>query len=84
MAMPGNAASHQAMRMSLAPCVNMVPQVGISGGTPTPRKDRDASMMMANPSVMVPSTIYEATTLGRIVAQHMRAEPAPMALAASV
>ena len=41
-------------------------------------------MMMANPSVMVPSTIYEATTLGRIVAQHMRAEPAPMALAASV
>ena len=27
-------------------------------------------MMMANPSVMVPSTIYEATTLGRIVAQH--------------
>ena len=70
--------------MSLAPCVNMVPQVGISGETPTPKKDRDASMMMANPSVMVPSTIYEATTLGRMWRSMMRAEPAPMAVAASV
>ena len=56
-AMPGNTASHQATRISSVPRVNIPPQVGTSGGTPTPRNDNDASMMMANPSVMVPSTM---------------------------
>jgi len=40
-------------RRVICPCaaaVSMPPQLGTSGGTPTPRKLREASMMMAKPN----------------------------------
>src|SRR5579872_5581461 len=45
---PGNSASHQDVLMYVRPSASMLPQVGISGGTPSPRKLSDASEMMAD------------------------------------
>ncbi len=44
----------------------MSPQAGWGGGTPTPRNDNVASVMITTPSIRLASTIAELTTLGRI------------------
>jgi hypothetical protein len=46
MASPGNSAKHQAVVTSLRPSSSMAPQLEVGGGTPKPRKLRDASATM--------------------------------------
>ena len=57
------------------------PQAGLGGGTPTPRKDSDASVTITTPSISVASTMAELMTLGRMW-RHMISDfeqPATMA-----
>src|SRR5687768_18511088 len=63
---PGSTVSHQypAIR-PFFPSASMRPQAGSGGGTPTPRKDSAASVTMTTPSMRVPSTMAEFSTLGR-------------------
>ena len=44
----------------------MSPQAGLGGGTPTPKKDSEASVTMTTPSMSVASTMLEFSTLGRM------------------
>ena len=48
------------------PSASISPQAGFGGGTPTPRKESDASVTMTTPSISVASTIPELTTFGRM------------------
>ncbi len=48
----------------MRPSAMMLPQVGVSGGMPMPRKDRIASIRMAEPQMKVPCTISGAMVLG--------------------
>ena len=52
------------MRNSERPSAMMLPQVGVSGGMPMPRKDRIASIRIAEAQMKVPCTISGATVLG--------------------
>ena len=57
----------------------MLPQVGVGGGTPTPRKPSAASMTMATPRWVVASTRYGATHWGRTCTAITRSDEAPLA-----
>jgi hypothetical protein len=48
------------------PSASISPHAGLGGGTPTPRKDRAASVTMTTPSMRVPRTMAEFSTLGRM------------------
>ena len=48
------------------PSASINPHAGWGGGTPTPRKERAASWTMTTPSMRVPSTMAELSTLGRM------------------
>src|SRR6185503_5450950 len=67
MQMPGSTVSHQCP--TIRPCLPsdiIRPQAGLGGGTPTPRNDSAASVTITTPSISVPSTVAELTTLGRM------------------
>ena len=52
-ATPGNIASRGAISMYCRPSrLSIVPQLGTSGGSPKPRKLKDASAMIAQPIVI--------------------------------
>ena len=54
MAAPGNTTSHHGgTRPEFSESASMLPQVGVGGGMPTPRKPSDASMTMATPRWVV-------------------------------
>jgi hypothetical protein len=55
----------------------MSPHDGVGGGTPTPKKLKDASMIIATPMVKLNSTITVFVTLGTICHQIMRSVLAP-------
>ena len=61
----------------------MPPQVGISGGTPRPRKLRLASEMIAVAMAKVPITMADCIRLGRMCLTMMRVSRAPSDRAAS-
>jgi hypothetical protein len=48
---PGIRMLQGAIRKKLRPCAMMLPQLGISGGTPTPRKLSPASVRMAEAAI---------------------------------
>ena len=52
---------------TLRPSAMMLPQVGISGGRPTPRNDRMASTRIAEAQMKVPCTISGAMRVGQHV-----------------
>src|SRR5262245_66229878 len=56
----------------------MPPQVGISGGTPSPRNDRLASARMAVAMEKVAITIAAASRFGRIWRETTQVVPAPI------
>ena len=64
--MPGNVATHQWVASSTRPSLSMPPQEISGAWMPTPRKLRDASVMMLPATLMVDTTIKEGHTLGRI------------------
>ena len=67
MASPGKTVSHQRPVSSVGRAsASMEPQAGAGGGTPTPRKLRDASAMMTTPMVRLASTMVVFITLGTI------------------
>src|SRR5437762_6433698 len=67
MQQPGKMVSHQRPTIRLClPSESINPQAGCGGGTPTPRKDSVASVMMTTPTISVPSTMAELMTLGRM------------------
>src|SRR5215469_6998866 len=81
---PGNTVSHQSPTISIErPSASIEPQAGSGGGTPTPRKLREASAMMTTPIVRLASTIVEFSTLGRMWRKITRARLAP-AISASL
>src|SRR5215510_10512053 len=63
---PGIKMVHGAIWKKVRPCAMMLPQLGISGGTPAPRKDRPASTSMAEAHTYVACTISGASVLGRM------------------
>ena len=63
---PGHRASHGACSMYRRPSqLSRVPQLGVSGGRPNPRKLREASLIIAPRMLMLKMMISGATILGR-------------------
>src|SRR5882757_3247802 len=81
-AIPGNTASHQAL-MLLRASLSTLPQVTIVGGTPKPRKERLASVRIAEaiPNAEVTST--GASEFGRTCLNITRLFDKPRAVAAA-
>src|ERR1700730_14997324 len=61
----------------------MLPQLGILGGVPAPRKERIASTIIADAATKVPCTRSGGKVLGRMCRHRMRKKPVPLAKAAS-
>src|SRR5260370_40895991 len=61
----------------------MLPQLGMLGGVPAPRKDRIASTIIAEAATKVPCTRSGGNVLGRICRHRMGKNPVPLAWAAS-
>ena len=81
---PGKTVSHQSPTISIErPSASIEPQAGSGGGTPTPRKDSDASAMITTPIVRLASTIAEFITLGSTWRRITRHRDAP-AISASL
>src|SRR5918992_816598 len=81
---PGKIAIQIAVSKNRMPSVDsMRPQEGAGGGTPRPRKLREASARMAPLKPADAMTIYGAVTLGRMCCSMMRQLAQPMACAAS-
>src|SRR5581483_4614824 len=82
MQQPGSTVSHQypAIRPFL-PSASMRPHAGLGGGTPTPRNESAASVTTTTPSMRVPRTMAEFSTLGRMCRRMIVAleQPATMA-----
>src|SRR5262249_16152678 len=74
---PGKTLTHQ------SPTTSIEPQAGSGGGTPSPRKDSDASAMITTPIVRLASTIDEFITLGSTWRRITRHRDAP-AISASL
>src|SRR5947208_218880 len=79
----GKSTSHHRGTRPVIESASMLPQVGVGGGTPTPRKPSAASMTMATPRCVVASTRYGATHWGRTCRRMMRNAEAPLARPAS-
>src|SRR5947208_6776850 len=64
---PGNTVSHHWPAISVGRASeSMRPPAGSGGGTPTPRKESDASAMMTTPTVRLASTVAVVMTFGRM------------------
>jgi hypothetical protein len=61
----------------------MLPQLGMLGGVPAPRKERIASTIIADAATKVPCTRSGGNVLGRMWRHRMRKKPVPLAKAAS-
>jgi hypothetical protein len=61
----------------------MLPQVGVSGGTPAPRNDSDASAMIASATMNVHCTISGESVFGKICRNMMPKSRTPIERAAS-
>ena len=70
-------------RKSARPSAMMLPHVGVSGGMPTPRKERIASTRIADALTNVPWTMRGATVLGRTWRARRSGVRPPRATAAS-
>lgn len=68
---------------SAADCDSMRPHDGCGSGTPSPRKDSEASVRIAEPSWAVASTMSGASVFGRTWRTAMRSSLIPVARAAS-
>ena len=66
MAIPGITETHQASRRYSRPSEIIEPQVGSGGGTPTPRKLKDASASISCPALSVAITRVVFITPGKI------------------
>ena len=83
-AAPGNSTSHHGgTSPAFSESASMLPQVGVGGGMPTPRKPSAASMMIATPRCVVARIKYGATHCGRMCRAIMRICEAPRPRAAS-
>ncbi len=79
---PGKTDIHHLPAMSgPRPSDIIKPQAGFGGGTPTPRKLSEASMMIATPMVKLKSTITVFMTLGKMWSWMMRRVLAPVTCA---
>ena len=68
----------------LRPSAMMLPQLGVCGGMPTPRKLSTASVRMAEAAMKVACTISGANRLGRMWRNRMAGTRVPDATAASM
>ncbi len=84
MARPGNTISHGALFMYSRPEASIVPQVGMSVETPTPRKERLASASMAEAKTKVACTRMGDARLRRTWRSRICHVAKPMATAASL
>jgi hypothetical protein len=64
---PGNNPSHHApLKKNLLPSLISIPQSGVSGGMPRPKKDNEASIIIASAMLSVATTRIDGRTLGKI------------------
>ena len=63
-AIPGKVESHQALRSASRPSKTIWPQLGVGGGTPSPRKLREASARMIPPIRSVAATMMTVSVFG--------------------
>src|SRR5204863_3531491 len=83
-ATPGKITSHGAVRTySAADSDSMRPQDGYGSGMPRPRKEREASVRMVEPSCAVASTISGASVFGSTWRIAIRVSLMPIDFAAS-
>src|SRR5580658_4271738 len=68
---------------SARPSAMMLPQLGMIGGVPAPRKDNVASVIIAEAQMNVACTISGASVLGRMCFQMITGSRVPDAIAAS-
>ena len=76
-ATPGKNDSHHAVVMCARPSAIMAPQEGVGGGIPAPRKLREASTMITQPTWSVASTTSGLTMLGKMWRWRMRNDEQP-------
>src|SRR6185437_6348577 len=81
-AAPGMVIIQGASTMYCRPSAMMLPQVGVGGTAPTPRKDSVASVSTAYANRKESCTISGAIALGRMCRRRIRQCPAPAATAA--
>src|SRR5690606_4450570 len=84
MARPGNIISHGALFMYSRPEASIVPQVGMSVETPTPRKERLASASIAEAKTKVACTRIGEARLSRTWRVRICQVGRPIATAASI
>ena len=65
------------------PSLSMLPQLGVGGGTESPRKASEPSRTMMVATAMSPKDTMVGMMLGRISRERIRVSLAPSALAAS-
>src|SRR4030095_15249013 len=82
MASPENVVSHGQHLMYWRASLRMLPQLGVGGGMPSPRKDRLASVRMAVAMYRVPTTTSAYRALGNTWRAITRSCPLPRARAA--
>ena len=70
--------------MTSRPSARMLPQLGCGAGTPTPRKLRDASVMMASAKLKEACTTTAGRMFGAMCLQMMRKDEAPWERSASM
>ena len=82
--MPGNIPIHGKEENSVSTSPESIPpQDIVSAGSPTPKKLKEASMMIAEPIIVVAITIVGPKVFGRTCLRIIRMSVAPMALDAS-
>lgn len=81
MANPGKTTNHQALNCSL-PALSNEPQVTVVGGTPTPKKDKEDSIKMADATPNAMATKAGAKALGKACLNIIRNSLNPIDFAA--
>ena len=83
-AKPGNIANHHLLATKVSRLsASILPQVGTSGGTPSPRKESAASERITLATLKEAITVNGASMFGRIVRKIIESVLSPIALAAS-
>ena len=65
-ARPGRVDIHHSVLMKRRPSATIEPHAGVGGSTPKPKKLKEASIKITEPTLSVDTTTVEAKTLGSI------------------
>src|SRR4029078_2383974 len=80
---PGKKSSQGARVIKMRDSASILPQLGISGGAPSPRKSSEAATSCAKANTKLACTSSGEIRFGRICLRIVQATPAPRLIAAS-